>query len=60
MTLRYGEVEKAARVLRITVQPLSVREPNDIDAALSTMIRERPDAVFVVSDALTNFTAEVP
>ena len=54
MTLRYGEVEKAARVLGVTVKPLGVREPDDIDAALSTMIRERPDAVFVVSDALTN------
>jgi putative ABC transport system substrate-binding protein len=54
MTLRYGEVEKAARVLHLTVQPLSVRAPDDIDAALSTLTRERPDAVFVVSDALTN------
>ena len=53
MTLRYGEVQRAARVLGITVKPLGVREPDDIDAALSTMIRERPDAVFVVSDALT-------
>jgi putative ABC transport system substrate-binding protein len=54
MTLRYGEVERAARVLHLTVQPLSVREPDDIDAALSTMTRERPDALFLVSDALTN------
>jgi putative ABC transport system substrate-binding protein len=54
MTLRYGEVEKAARVLHVTVQPLSVRAPDDIDAALSTLTRERPDAVLVVSDALTN------
>src|SRR5713101_6555176 len=54
MTLRYGEVEKAARVLHVTVQPLGVREPDDIDAALSTMTRERPDALFLVSDALTN------
>jgi putative ABC transport system substrate-binding protein len=54
MTLRYGEVQKAARVLGVTVKPLGVREPDDIDAALLTMIREHPDAVFVVSDALTN------
>ena len=54
MTLRYGEVEKAARVLHVTVQPLGVREPDDIDAVLSTMTRERPDALFLVSDALTN------
>jgi putative tryptophan/tyrosine transport system substrate-binding protein len=54
MTLRYGEVEKAARVLHVTVEPLGVRGPDDIDGALSTMTRERPDALFVVSDALTN------
>ena len=54
MTLRYSEVERAARVLRVAVQPLGVRKPEDIDEALSTMTRERPDAFFVVSDALTN------
>src|SRR5437867_2817499 len=37
MTLRYGEVERAARVLRVTVEPFSVRKPEDIDEALSTM-----------------------
>ena len=54
MTLRYGEVEKAAHVLHVTVEPLGVSGPEDIDGALSTMSRERPDALFVVSDALTN------
>jgi putative tryptophan/tyrosine transport system substrate-binding protein len=54
MTLRYGEVEKAARVLHVTVEPLGVREPEDIDGALSAMTREPPDALFLVSDALTN------
>ena len=54
MTLRYQEVERAAGVLHISVEPLGVREPDDIDAALSTMTRERPDALFLVSDALTN------
>jgi len=54
MTLRYGQVEKAAQVLRLAVEPFGVRDPGDIDAALSSMTRARPDAVFVVSDALTN------
>jgi putative ABC transport system substrate-binding protein len=54
MTLRYGEVEKAARALRLTVEPLGVRGPADIDVALLSMTRARPDAVLVVSDALTN------
>jgi putative ABC transport system substrate-binding protein len=54
MTLRYREIEKAARILRVTVQPLGVREPEDFDAAFSAMTRERPDALFMVTDALTN------
>jgi putative ABC transport system substrate-binding protein len=54
MTLRYGKVEKAARDLAVSIEPLGVRNPADIDAALATMSKERPDAVFLVSDALTN------
>ncbi len=54
MTLRYGEVEKAARDLHVVIEPLGVRKSDDIDAALATMSKNRPDAVFVVSDALTN------
>ena len=53
MTLRFDEVERAARLLNVTVQPLAVRKPEDIDKALSAMTRERPDAFFVVSDSLT-------
>jgi len=54
MTLRYREIEKAARILRVAVQPLGVREPDDFDVAFSTMTRERPDALFMVTDALTD------
>jgi putative ABC transport system substrate-binding protein len=54
MTLRYGEVERAARVLHLDVDPIGVNEARDIDAALSSMTAKRPDAVLVVSDALTN------
>jgi len=53
MTLRYNEVERAARVLHVNVEPLGVRGPDDIDAALSNMTRERPDALFLVADSLT-------
>jgi len=53
MTLRYREVEKAAHTLRVTVQPLGVREPNDFDTAFSAMTASRPDALFLVTDALT-------
>ncbi|MGH6629801.1 MAG: ABC transporter substrate-binding protein, partial [Burkholderiales bacterium] len=53
MTLRYQEIEKAARVLQVAVQPFGVREPNDFGTAFSVMTRERPDALFLVADALT-------
>jgi putative tryptophan/tyrosine transport system substrate-binding protein len=53
MTLRYGEINRAARVLHLTVQPLGVGEPDDFDTAFSAMTRERPDALFMVADALT-------
>ena len=54
MTARYREIEKAARVLNTIVQPLGVREPEDFEQAFSAMTRERPDALMLVTDALTN------
>jgi putative ABC transport system substrate-binding protein len=53
MTLRYRAAEDAARVLGIKVQTLGVREPDDFDHAFATMAREKPDAILMVSDALT-------
>jgi putative ABC transport system substrate-binding protein len=53
MTLRYRSAEGAARVLGISVQTLGVREPDDFDHAFAEMARERPDAILMVSDALT-------
>ena len=53
MTLRYRAAEDAARVLGVKVQTLGVREPDDFDHAFSEMTRERPDAILMVSDALT-------
>ena len=54
MTLRYREIEKAARILHVEVQAHGVREPDDFDGAFTTMARQRPDAMFLVADALTN------
>ena len=54
MTLRYREIEKAARVLGVTIRPLGVREPDDFDVAFSAMTREHPDALLLITDALTN------
>ena len=53
MTLRYRAAEDAARVLGIKVQTLGVREPDDFENAFAAMTRERPDAILMVSDALT-------
>jgi len=54
MTLRYRAAETAARALGVKVQTLGVREPNDFDSAFSAMVQSRPDAILMVSDALTN------
>jgi len=54
MTLRYRKIDAAAHALGVTVQALGVREPDDFEVAFSAMKRERPDALFLVTDALTN------
>jgi len=54
MTLRTREIERAAGVLHVTIQPLGVREPEDFDQAFAAIARERPDALLLVTDALTN------
>jgi putative ABC transport system substrate-binding protein len=53
MTLRYREIERAARAMNVDVQALGVREPEDFQHAFTEMARRRPDAMFVVADALT-------
>ena len=54
MTLRYREIERAAGILHVTILPLGVREPEDFEPAFSAMLRERPDALLLITDALTN------
>ena len=54
MTLRYREIDRAAHVLGVSVHPLGVREPDDFEGAFAAMDRDRPDALFMVTDALTN------
>jgi putative ABC transport system substrate-binding protein len=58
MTLRYREIEKAAQVLRVTIDPLGVREPDDFNVALAAMSRTRPDALMLVTDALTTLNRQ--
>ena len=54
MTLRYRQIESAARELHVAVQALGVREPDDFAVAFSAMLRQPPQAIFLVTDALTN------
>jgi putative ABC transport system substrate-binding protein len=53
MTLRYREIERAARAMSVDVQALGIRDPDDFPPAFAEMARRRPDAMFVVADALT-------
>lgn len=53
MTFRSDEIGRAARLLQVEVQALSLREVGDFDAAFATMTRRRPDALFLVSDVFT-------
>ena len=53
MTLRSRAAEAAAKVLDVSVLKLGVREPGDFGDAFDEMTRSRPDAILMVSDALT-------
>jgi putative ABC transport system substrate-binding protein len=53
MTLRFKASEAGAKAMGIVVQPIAVRKPEDFQQAISTMNRERPDAILMVSDVLT-------
>ena len=51
--MRYQSAQTAAGMIGVKVQPLGVRDPNDFDNAFAEMQREPPDAILMVSDALT-------
>ena len=53
MTLRYRASEAGAKTMGVLVQPLGVREPDDFNLAFSTMEREMPEAILMVTDSLT-------
>jgi putative tryptophan/tyrosine transport system substrate-binding protein len=47
-----AEVEPAARRLGVTLVPVQVRVPEDIDIAFATIARDRIDALFILGDPL--------
>jgi len=53
MSKRYQASADAAKALGFIVQPLGVAEPNDFNEAFAAMTRDPPDAILMVSDALT-------
>jgi putative tryptophan/tyrosine transport system substrate-binding protein len=60
MTNIFSEIQTAAPVLGVTVQPLGVQEAKDIDSAIATMTAERPDVLFMITDVLTSrYTRQV-
>jgi putative tryptophan/tyrosine transport system substrate-binding protein len=51
--LVFRDTERAAQGLRIEVQSLEVRSPDDIDSALITAIRQNASALIAIEDPLT-------
>jgi ABC-type uncharacterized transport system substrate-binding protein len=49
----FKETQAAGLTLRIEVQSLEVRSPDDFDSAFETARRQRPDALISVEDPLT-------
>jgi putative tryptophan/tyrosine transport system substrate-binding protein len=53
MSMRYQASADVAQSVDVAVMPLGVREPNDFNEAFAAMNRDPPDAILMVSDALT-------
>ena len=53
MTLRFEASASVAGQLGVGVQPLGVREPDDLDGAFAGMEREMPDAILMLADTFT-------
>jgi len=53
MTRSFNQIEVAAQRFGVTLQPFGVRDAADVDNALASMMRTRPDALFMIADRLT-------
>ena len=49
-----NDVESAARALGVQIQVVHASTSREIDAAFASFVRERPDALFVISDPFFN------
>ena len=52
--LAWRDTQVAARALGVILQSHEVQGPNDFEVAFAKMAEERPDALFVLDDALTS------
>jgi putative ABC transport system substrate-binding protein len=53
MTLIAKQIQVAAPPLRVTIQSLGVRNPNDFGGVFIKMSQNRPDALYTIADRLT-------
>jgi putative tryptophan/tyrosine transport system substrate-binding protein len=53
MSQRYDASAQAARDIDVTIIPLGVRQPDDFNEAFTAMNSDMPDAILMVTDALT-------
>jgi putative ABC transport system substrate-binding protein len=53
MSFRFRASAAAAEAMGVAVQTLGVRAPDDFNGVFEAMDRDRPDAILMVSDALT-------
>jgi putative ABC transport system substrate-binding protein len=44
----FADAEAAARLMRLTLRPVEVRSPDDMDSAFATVKREKPDALLIL------------
>jgi len=47
------DLDAAAHGMHVSVRPVDIRNPQDLDGALSAIARERPDALIPLDDPLT-------
>jgi putative ABC transport system substrate-binding protein len=50
-------LERSARGLNVTLQPIAVREPGEFDGAFSVMAARQPDALAVIEDWVITLSA---
>jgi putative tryptophan/tyrosine transport system substrate-binding protein len=50
---QWQETQSAARKLRLTLQSLEVRDPNDVPKAFAAMMQNHPDALLIIASPIT-------